>query len=158
MLSLLAGCNWCPDGYRACAGQCWMLIDQNVPFWTAASLCEAESTKISGGNPSYIAIPSPRDSAEDICVYDFSGGNGVWLGYILQVEYRTKWLDYRFRNYLSYSPWASGQPNIWGWPAPEYHVVLIPTQGWGGLNSGWHDCHPQGPFRTLCATRWCIQP
>ena len=117
MFSLLAGCTWCPDGYRACAGQCWRLLDENTAFWPAAYLCEAESIKHSGGNKSYIAIPSPRNNDEDNCAYQFSAGWGVWLGYIEQnpnifVSPGT-WLDYKFRHYISYSPWAPGEPN-WG--------------------------------------------
>ena len=155
MLSLLAGCETCPEGYRACAGQCWRLLDQKTNFWSAAPLCLAESIK-HGGEGDYITIPSPRNSAEDTCANQLAGREGVWLGFI---ETRDGWRDYMQQRYMSYSPWAFGEPqsNWWSW---EPHIVLIPAVTWEyaiqfAWFAGWHDWNEAGPWRTLCATRYC---
>ena len=164
MLSLLAGCNWCPDGYTPCAGHCWRLLDASTDFSSAKALCNAESKKHYGyqvswggiqAHPRYIAIPSPRNSAEDVCAYELSGGNGVWLGFVFIPSgffwIPGKWVDYLTEKEFSYAPWASGEPS---WHANEHNIVLIPVQG--GLNSGWHNWNEQDSWYTLCATRICI--
>ena len=157
MLSLLAGCGTCPEDYQRCGWQCWKRIEKPVNFWTAAALCEAESTRLSGGDPNYIGIPSPTNEDENNCVKRFAPDTAVWLGYItgefVDENRRQVYMEYKRQWFMIYKAWAAYQPDILWLGLNEFHVVYVPPNWWVG--SGWHNWREGAQFHPLCVTRVC---
>ena len=160
-LGPFAGCESCPPGYFACLGRCWRRLDKLATYVSAYVACLDEAIATSG-DPLYISLATPKNRWENECAIWAAGTRGSWLGWMRLGS--AGWIDSLSIflgvpiTYMSYAPWAEGQPTAGTWGGGQNYMALIPPIDppdealWA---PGWYDHIQNELWWPLCATRYC---